>query len=93
MLVIPCSVKQGIKQKFASENQQKTSNNKTSCQSVRDFDLSYKKALAKKSVNYYSSDSINIFSFERVKHLSVHDIFNSLKERIPTHVLHQSFLI
>lgn len=93
MLVIPCSVKQDIKQKFTIENQQRTANAKTSCQSVREFDLSYKKSVEKKTGNSFISDSVNFFSFLALKQLLVLDIFNSLKEFIPTYLLHQSFLI
>ena len=90
---MPCSVKQGIKHQFASENQQRTSNNKNSCQTVRDFERSYKKFEAKKYVDSFKSDSIDIFSFESVKNLSVLDLFNAQKERIPSYLLHQRFLI
>lgn len=93
ILVIPCSVKQDIKQKFAIENQQRTANAKTSCQSVREFDLSYKKSVEKKTLSSVKSDSINIFSLIQVGEFSSLAIFNAQKERIPTYILHQSFLI
>ncbi len=93
MLVIPCSVKQDIKQNSASKNQQRTTIDKTSCQSVRDFERSYKKFVAKKHIDSFKTDSKNIFSFESVIKLSVLDLFNAQKERVPTYILNQRFLI
>ena len=93
MLVIPCSVKQEIKHQYSTENQQRTSNNKTSCQNVRDFERSYKTFVAKITLDSSKNDSIKIFSLERKKELSALGVFNAQKERIPTYILHQSFLI
>ena len=97
VLAIPCSVKRDLKQQFNIESNQSTQRNvaKIGCAS---FCSSYIKSNKKQKQQVFKKN-IPRFSFVQKDRIVVHLIFPVLdqyhffKEKIPTHIRNQQFLI
>jgi len=93
---IPCSLKRDIKAFIGIENQQGTNSNvnKVSCASV--CSVFSKQEIEQNQKVFRKKQKALIaahFDFVLAEHLPVLDDFSRLKEKIPSHILYQVFLI
>ena len=94
-VIIPCSIKKEIKKEFGLTVNHQAQNAKTNCTVFYPIKIKneVRKAEHKLLPKRISESFILAFNLVKTKNFFRTDYYNSYKEKIPTHILQQKFLI